>query len=123
MNSLEFINQEIMCTQKEENIVKIQIESTPNDRELQSQLKLIQECLSCLQQIKCVLEAWEVVKNKSVDMHDVIHCSNLEVFNCCLYEKYQLTEEEYNKVKKALEVDNSVQWVEYTLKDFKSENN
>lgn len=29
---------------------------------------------------------------------------NVEVYNCCLYEKYQLTEEEYNKIKKALEV-------------------
>lgn len=62
--------------------------------------------LETLQQIKCVLEAWRVVKDKSVDIHDIIHCSSLEVFNCGLYKDYQLTEEEYQKIKKALGVEN-----------------
>lgn len=63
--------------------------------------------INSIDQLINILEAWEVVKNKSVDIHDVIHCSSLDVFNCGLYEKYQLTEEEYNKVKKALEVENA----------------
>ena len=71
MNSLEFINREIMLTQEDENIIKSQIESTPNDRKLQIKLKVIQECLSHLQQIKSVLEAWEIAKAKEVDILSV----------------------------------------------------
>lgn len=119
MNSLEFINREIMYTQKEENIVKIQIESTPNDRELQIKLKVIQECLSHLQQIKSVLEAWEIAKIKRVSLLDVELSFDIDGYNDHLGNQYRLNETEYQTLLKALEVDNSVKWVEHTLKDFK----
>ena len=128
MNCLEFINREIMFTQKEENIVKIQIESTPNDRELQIKLKVIQECLSHLQQIKSVLEAWEIAKNKlnlKVQTEEAVTEGFCMKGYWLLVEQYPYTQttileqEEYDILKKALEVDNSVKWVEHTLKDFK----
>ena len=112
MNCLEFINREIMFTQKEENIVKIQIESTPNDRELQIKLKVIQECLSHLQQIKSVLEAWEVAK-KVLNSFDTELIEGLLIGLC---NSSEINKDEMQNFKKALEVDNSVKWVEHTLK-------
>ena len=116
MNSLEYIDREIMFTQKEENIVKTQIESTPNDRELQIQkdvltikLKVIKERLSYLQQIKSELEVWYICKkhsyinnydsnNKRFDITIWLNTKNCGFGSCASFE-------ECLKVKKALEVE------------------
>lgn len=57
-----------------------------------------------LEQIKIILEAWEICKNKKADIHDIIYCSNAEIYNCGLFEEYCLTQEEFETLKKALEV-------------------
>lgn len=59
-----------------------------------------------LEQIKTILEAWEICKNKKVDIYDIIHCSNAEIYNCGLFEEYCLTQEEFEKIRKALELAN-----------------
>lgn len=77
-------------------------------------IKNEKEKLHNLQQIKSVLEAWEVVKNKGVDMFIfMLYYNNLEEYNNyikslegeCDYEKLLLTQEEANSIKKALEVE------------------
>lgn len=102
MNSLEYIDREIMFTQKEENIVKTQIESTPNDRELQIQkdalkikLKVIKERLSHLQKIKAELGAWKVVQGTIVEGEDGDG-------HYCYIETVYFTGEKGEKVKKGL---------------------
>lgn len=107
MNSLEFIER---LKEKEESMIKtyeeyFKTDKTKFDKQItKGYIQNHQKNIVYLNQIKEELEAWEVVKNKSVDMHDIIHCSSLEVFNCCLYKDYQLTEQEYKIIKKALEV-------------------
>lgn len=59
-----------------------------------------------LQQIKAKLEAWEICKNKKVDMLNVMYSANAEVYNCCLFKDHRLTEEELETIKKALEAKN-----------------
>lgn len=56
-----------------------------------------------LQQIKSELEVWEIAKAKEIDLYDVITSQDVEEFNCDLYIDYQLTEEEFNKLKKEME--------------------
>lgn len=67
-------------------------------------INLLEKELHHLQQIKTILEAWEIVKNKSVDLYDIKTSQDTEEFNCDLYKDYQLNEEEFNKLKNALEV-------------------
>lgn len=73
----------------------------------------LKQILNHLLQIKAELEAWEVVKNKGVDMLIfMLYYDNLEKYNNyiksleggCNYEKCLLTQEEANSIKKALEV-------------------
>lgn len=99
MTNLEFINKEIaITTSKYQQHLKLNHTAfaIKDEKRLQT-----------LQQIKTVLEAWEICKNKKVDIHDIIHCSSLEVFNCYLCKEFQLTKEEYEKIKKALEVEDA----------------
>lgn len=62
-----------------------------------------------LDQIKDILEAWEVVKLKEVDLYDVIHTTNYKQYkseNVDLLKQYFLTQQEYEIIKKALELAN-----------------
>lgn len=66
--------------------------------------------LQILEQIKTDLEAWEVVKLKEVDLYDVIHTTNYKQYeseNVDLLKQYFLTQQEYEKIKKALEVEDA----------------
>ena len=78
--------------------------------------EFLQDIFGALDQIKTELEAWNVVKNKSVDMlMFMLYYDNLEEYNNyikslegeCDYEKCLLTQEEANSIKKALEVHNN----------------
>ena len=110
MNSLEFIKKEIRKTQRSISFVSNNLELLNENKItpdfLLARLESLNNRLIYLQQIKAELEAWEVAKNKCVDIHDIINCSNLEVYNTLLYKEYQLTEKEYQIIKKALEVNN-----------------
>lgn len=104
MNSLKFIEKEIKHWKKV-------IEHQPSSNNIQKHLN---DKLQTLQQIKSELEAWEIVKNKGVDMLIfMLYYDNLEEYNNyikslegeCDYEKCLLTQEEANSIKKALEVE------------------
>ena len=110
MNSLEFINEKIEIRKVDkEAALKIikEYEGIVPVKAYKKSVEHDDKEILALQQIKDILEAWEVVKNKCVDMHDIINCSNLEVYNTSLYKEYQLTEKEYQIIKKALEVNNN----------------
>ena len=108
MNNLEFIDKEIEATESAINVMQEMLNDKVycyfNKESVLDSLNKGKKRLQTLQQIKTVLEAWEVVKNTCVDIHDIINCSNLEVYNTSLYKEYQLTEKEYKVIKKALEV-------------------
>lgn len=96
MTSLEFIEKEIKY---EKERIKIW------DSKLKSS-----QTLTHLQQIKNDLEAWEVVKLKEVDLYDVTHTTNYKQYeseNVDLLKEYFLTQQEYEIIKKALEVDDA----------------
>lgn len=105
MNNLEWIDKQILLVKENIQYHKDLLAESEEEYtdEIISVIKLLEPELQILQQIKIELEAWEVVKNKCVDMHDIIYCSNLEVYNTLLYKEYQLTEKEYKIIKKALE--------------------
>lgn len=68
MNSLEFIEKEIEQIEREIKYKKLYIENNPNDKPLKLELISImigslEKKLTHLQQIKCELEAWFVVKS------------------------------------------------------------
>lgn len=102
MNSLEFIDEEI---KRYKAVVSI----TLGDKKSYYKKVIIH-----LQQIKAELEAWEVVKNKGVDMPMfMLYYDNLEKYNNFIisslegeayYERRLLTQQEYETLKKALEV-------------------
>lgn len=58
--------------------------------------------------LRALVEAWEIAKNKSVDLYDVKTSQDTEEFNCDLYKDYQLTEDEFCKLKNALGVENEL---------------
>ena len=102
MNSLEFIDEEI---KRYKTVVRI----TSGDKK-----SYYKKAVNHLQQIKTILEAWEVVKNKDVDIFMfMLYYDNLEEYNNYVketlegkagYEKYLLTQQEAETLKKALEV-------------------
>lgn len=107
MTSLEFIEKEI------ENIKEFLSDSVDVIGKNTKDSDFWEQRLNHLQQIKSELEAWEIVKNKSVDMLIfMLYYDNLEEYNNyikslegeCDYEKCLLTQEEANSIKKALEV-------------------
>lgn len=60
--------------------------------------------LKIFQQIKAELEAWEIVKEKQVDVFYINVCKNAESYNKYKTSIKKLTNDEFNKIKKALEV-------------------
>jgi hypothetical protein len=105
MTSLEFIEKEIRELKFQINYIKSNMKKYIDFRtEGQLEIDMRQLKINHLQQIKSQLEAWHIVKNKSVDLYDIKTSQDTEEFNCDLYTEYQLTEEEFNKLKKALEV-------------------
>lgn len=104
MNNIEFIEKEIKELNFQINYIKSNMEKYIDFRtEGRIEVDMRQLKLKHLQQIKNILEAWQIVKNKSVDLYDIKTSQDTEEFNCDLYTEYQLTEEEFNKLKKTLE--------------------
>lgn len=120
MTSLEFIKREIKNQKETIDIAKEYIKAGilifPAEKINKENLKCMEEQLKTLQQIKTDLEAWEVVKNKGVDMIIfMLYDGNLEKYNDyvkssleneCDYEKCLLTQDNCEKLKKALGLDN-----------------
>lgn len=108
MTNLEFINEQIAIT-KSKYKEHLKFNQTAFAIKDEKRLKK-------LQQIKTDLEAWEVVKNKGVDMIIfMLYDGNLEKYNDyvkssleneCDYEKCLLTQDNCEKLKKALGLDN-----------------
>lgn len=109
MNSLEFINKEIA-------IIKSKYKEHLKFNQTSLAIK-DEKRLKYLQQIKEELEAWEIVKNKKVDllMFEIYH-DRLQEYNNYVketieddlngYENFLLNEEEATKLKKAMKVKN-----------------
>lgn len=113
MTSLEFIEKHIKETQTSIKAFELDYELFHREGDKRDAEKL-KQILHHLQQVKSELEAWEVVKNKGVDMLIfMLYYNNLEEYNNyikslegeCNYEKCLLTQEEANNIKKALEVE------------------
>lgn len=94
--TIEYINEEIKKTEKIQRMLET-VYHSPRDKVSERKLKI-------LQQIKCELEAWEVAKNKDVHINKIKEKNNVNSYNSYLV--IQLTEEEFNKLKKALEAEN-----------------
>ena len=107
MTSLEFIEKEIAMVKKKISMAKSKFTikglTYYHINEIKEEINILRDRLRVIQQIKSELEAWEIAKNKSVDLYDIKTSQDTEEFNCDLYTEYQLTEEEFNKLKKALE--------------------
>ena len=58
-----------------------------------------------LKQIKAELEAWEIVKEKQVDIFYINVCKNAESYNKYKTSIRKLTNDELDKLKKALEIE------------------
>ena len=113
MNSLEFIEFYIKEYKRSVEWYKKYQEKNPTS--FVNTLKEEELILHHLQQIKSILEAWEVVKNKGVDMLIfMLYYDNLEEYNNYIkslegeynYEKCLLTQNEADTIKKALEGEN-----------------
>ncbi len=61
--------------------------------------------LSMLKQIKAELEAWEIAKQKQVDIFYINVCKNAESYNKYKTSIRRLTNDEFDKIKKALEIE------------------
>ena len=106
MSSLEFIEKEIKELEFKINYIKSNMEKYIDFRtEGQLEVDMKQLKLKYLQQIKFILEAWEIAKEHKVDLFHIEMLDTAEEFNYDLVSQYQLTEEEFNKLKKALEVE------------------
>lgn len=111
MNSLEYIENEIKEVKHEIKINTIRIENMINKIFYKERAEVLNNKLQTLEQIKTELEAWKVIKNKGVDMLIfMLYIDNLQEYNDyisslageCNYEKLILTQQEANKIKKAL---------------------
>ena len=110
-NSLKFIDKEI---QRINNIIRV----TKNDitfmgenkrdtSQLQVKVIVLEDHLNSLNQIKTILEAWKVVKDKKVDIYEIVNSidfNQLKTTQEDYLKCYQLNEQEYNTIKKALKV-------------------
>ena len=104
MTSLEFIEKEIKKTKELlQRLEKLKVISNKYELQLNEVLeKDTQEKLFYLQQIKSELEAWEVVKNKiSIEKGSIDYATiNIKDWH------HHLTKEQFETLKKALEVKN-----------------
>ena len=121
MNSLEFINEQIEMMIEYINELKEDIDrhqrllETSGDplnaytiKSTKETINYVQMKIKNFEQIKCELEAWEVVKDKKVDIYQIIHSYNFNILTISQQNDprcYQLNEQEYETIKKALEVE------------------
>lgn len=99
MTSLEFIENKIKCKEKQSIYWSTRIEKE-KDSSLKefvtSRVKIYQEELQTLRQIKAELEAWEIVKLR------IHHVKEQE----CFVIQTIISNNQYETIKKALEVNN-----------------
>ena len=111
MNSLEFIEAKIKSTERRiQELRKDKSFAITHNREdefldLDSDIEYYEDLLYHLQQVKNTLEAWEVVKDKQVDIFYINICKDANVYNEYKPRLKNLTNEEWDKIKKALEVE------------------
>lgn len=99
MNSLKFIDDEIFATKCEITITNIELERTDTIiRKSLDKLNRLNKKLQTLQQIKDELEAWEIVKKDFILTWE-------EPNNASGYYLNYFSDCEYEKIKKALEVE------------------
>lgn len=98
MTNLEFINKDINNCKKKLNDWKNRINCAHLIEPLQTRIKY-------LQQIKNILEAWEVVKPK-IKFEDLGEMQNGNMYRGYFDDCFD--EEEYNKTEKALEVKDEI---------------
>lgn len=99
MTNLEFIENKIKCKENQSIYwsTRIKKEKDPSLKEfVTSIVKIYQEELQTLQQIKAELEAWEVIKPR------IHHVKEQE----CFVIQTIISNKQYETIKKALEVDN-----------------
>lgn len=108
MNSLEWVNAEIIKWQEILNDFKkqlIEVKGLRNEQTTLNHIEFYKLKLKYLHKIKEELEAWEIAKEHKVDLFHIEVLDTAEEFNYDLVSQYQLTEEDFNKLKKALEVE------------------
>lgn len=117
--TIEFIERQLIFTKEEERITKKQLEQIPPNEKLRInalkiKLQTIKNNLIQLEQIKCELEAWEICKNKlnlKVQTEEAVTEGFCMKGYWLLVEQYPYTQttiieqEEYEILKKALEVE------------------
>ena len=72
--------------------------------------KSIDEAIDCLETIEKSLKALEIIKEKAVNVFDILATSNADYYNMCVtkrispqyYSSYFLTQEEYEILKEVL---------------------
>ena len=106
--TIEFVEEKIkMLNVVIESTVKI-IKEFDGIASADSYKKLVEDHLKeigTFQQIKVELEAWEIVKEKQVDIFYINVCKNAESYNKYKTSIKKLTNDEFDKLKKALEVE------------------
>lgn len=110
MNSLEFVESRIKffeekIKEEEQEFKTMKTEDKHIISYYNKHIDILKEKKEIYEQIKTVLEAWEIAKENKVDLFHIEVLDTAEEFNYDLVSQYQLTEEEFNKLKKALEVE------------------
>lgn len=109
MNSLEFIEQEIhfISVVKKENEKMLKDNRPEHTKEyIKTLIKEYEEKLNNLQQIKTELEAWEVVKDE-IKVKEVLNYFYPQYRICLRCMNGLINKEQYETIKKALEVNNN----------------
>lgn len=100
MTSLEFINKEITRLKRiiyvTQNNIALYTENKRDTTELQVKVIVLEDRINSLHQIKTKLEAWEVVK-KNIGQNSNDSGYEMNII-------FEFDEQNYNKLKKALEV-------------------
>jgi hypothetical protein len=107
MTNLEFIEKEIDTYKqlKEQAILRIPDEDDEIQLHLlQRRINIINERLPILEQIKTELEAWEIAKNE-IKVKEVQNYFYPQYCICLRYMKGLINKEQYERLKKALEVE------------------
>lgn len=110
MNSLEYIDKQILFVKQNIQYHKELLATTEDDESIEiikSTIKLLEPDLQTLQQIKAELEAWYVLKPDLEHTENKLgeHEIELRVFYTDADVELHDTKEKYYKLKKALEVE------------------
>lgn len=99
MNRTEFIN--LLIAKEKESLEKFKdyCLEYPDDDTFPKCVKSIENRIKNLEEIKDILEAWEICKKKSVDIEKLKLSTCLEEYNSCRYEDVRLTDEEFEILK------------------------